>query len=58
MHQFALRTTMNPESVAGTVRRIVRDDAERLCPGLPWRNIRGIGNCLRHRYERVDVETV
>ena len=34
------------------------EDAERLCPGLPWRNIRGIGNWLRHRYDRVDVETV
>jgi len=26
-------------------------------PG-PWHNIRGIGNWLRHRYDRVDVETV
>jgi uncharacterized protein with HEPN domain len=34
------------------------DEAERLCPGLPWRNIRGLGNWLRHRYDRVDVETV
>jgi uncharacterized protein with HEPN domain len=32
--------------------------AERLCPGLLWHNIRGIGNWLRHRYDRVDVETV
>jgi len=34
------------------------EDAERVCPGLPWRNIRGIGYWLRHRYDRVDVETV
>ncbi len=27
----------------------------RLCPGLPWHNIRGIGNWLRHRYDRVDA---
>ena len=33
-------------------------DAERSCPGLPWNNIRGIGNWLRHRYDKVDVETV
>ena len=33
-------------------------DGERLCAGLPWHNIRGIGNWLRHRYDRVDVETV
>lgn len=23
------------------------EDAERLCPGLPWRNIRGIANSAR-----------
>jgi uncharacterized protein with HEPN domain len=34
------------------------DQAETLCPGLPWRNIRGIGNWLRHQYDRVDVETI
>ena len=34
------------------------EDAERLCPGLPWHNIRCIGNWLRHCYDRVDVETV
>ncbi len=34
------------------------DDAERVCPGLPWRNIRGIGNWLRHQYDRVDIETL
>jgi uncharacterized protein with HEPN domain len=33
-------------------------EAETLCPGLPWHNIRGIGNWLRHQYERVDVQTV
>jgi uncharacterized protein with HEPN domain len=32
--------------------------AELLCPGLPWHNIRGIGNWLRHQYDRVDVDTV
>lgn len=34
------------------------DQAEILCPGLPWRNIRGIGNFLRHEYDRVDLDTV
>ncbi len=29
-----------------------------LCPGIPWRNIRGTGNWLRHQYDRVDLETV
>jgi uncharacterized protein with HEPN domain len=34
------------------------EDAERLCPGLPWRDIRGIGNQLRHAYERIDLSTI
>jgi uncharacterized protein with HEPN domain len=32
------------------------DEAERLYPALPWRDIRGIGNWLRHAYDRVDAE--
>jgi uncharacterized protein with HEPN domain len=32
--------------------------AEALCPGVPWRDIRGIGNWLRHGYNRVDPETI
>ena len=34
------------------------DQAEMLCPGLPWRDIRGIGNWLRHQYDRVDAQAV
>lgn len=34
------------------------EQAETLCPGLPWRDTRGIGNWLRHQYDRVDIETV
>ena len=34
------------------------DYAEVLCTGLPWRNIRGRGNFLRHEYDRVDLDTV
>lgn len=42
---------------AGTLSRL-GEDAERLRPGLPWHNIRGIGNWLRHRYDRVDIRAV
>jgi uncharacterized protein with HEPN domain len=28
---------------------------ERLCPEVPWPKVRGIGNLLRHEYDRVDV---
>ncbi len=34
------------------------DDAETICPGPPWRSIRGMGNWLRHQYDRIAVEMV
>ncbi len=46
----------DPKTVAAVERKLLLiseaamrlgEDAERLCPGLPWRNIRGIGNWLR-----------
>jgi uncharacterized protein with HEPN domain len=36
----------------------LKDQAETLCPGVPWRDIRGIGNWLRHQYDNVTVEIV
>jgi uncharacterized protein with HEPN domain len=36
----------------------LREDAEALCPGVPWRDIRGSGNWLRHQYDSVDLETI
>ena len=57
----------DPKTVAAVERKLLLiseaamplgEDAERLCPGLPWRSIRGIGNWLRHSYDSVDIETV
>ena len=36
----------------------LKDVAQALCPGVPWRDIRGIGNWLRHGYDRIDAETI
>ena len=36
----------------------LKDHAETLCPGVVWRDIRGIGNWLRHQYDNVAVEIV
>lgn len=36
----------------------LKENAEALCPGVPWRDIRGIGNWLRHAYDRIDAETI
>jgi uncharacterized protein with HEPN domain len=32
--------------------------AEELMPGQPWGEIRGMGNRLRHAYDRISFETV
>jgi len=36
----------------------LKGDAEVLCPGVPWRDIRGSGNWLRHQYDSIDLETI
>ena len=28
---------------------------EELCPEIPWPKVRGLGNILRHEYDRIDV---
>ena len=57
----------DPKTVAAVERKLLLiseaavrlgDRADILCPGMPWRNIRGIGNWLRHQYDHVDVETI
>ncbi len=32
--------------------------ADELMPDQPWRDIRGMGNRLRHAYDRVDVDII
>ena len=34
------------------------EDAQLLCPGPPWRDIRGLGNHLRHAYKRVELTRI
>lgn len=34
------------------------EEAESLYPGPPWRNIRGVGNWLRHQYDDLDDEII
>lgn len=57
----------SPMAVAAVERKIqiiseaairLGDEAERRCPDQPWRDIRGIGNQLRHAYERIDLNTI
>jgi len=36
----------------------LKPEDENLCPGPDWRKIRGMGNILRHSYDRLDDEAV
>jgi uncharacterized protein with HEPN domain len=57
----------DPKTVAAVERKLqviseaairLGGDAETCCPGLPWRNIRGMGNWLRHQYERIELPVI
>jgi len=57
----------DPKTIAAVERKLqviseaairLGEAAEARCPGLPWRKIRGMGNWLRHQYERVELEVV
>jgi uncharacterized protein with HEPN domain len=57
----------NPMATAAVERKLLiiseaavrlGDQASVLCPGIPWHKIRGIGNHLRHTYDRVDIVSV
>ena len=57
----------NPMAVAAVERKLqviseaasrLGTDAERLYSGLPWRNIRGLGNWLRHQYDRIELSMI
>ena len=57
----------DPKTVAAVERKLLviseaairlGDQAETMCPGPPWRNIRGIGNWLRHQYDHVDLDSI
>jgi uncharacterized protein with HEPN domain len=57
----------DPKTVAAVERKLqiiseaairLGTEAERRCPGLPWRNIRGIGNWLRREYERIELPVI
>lgn len=37
---------------------VERGIAERLAPGVDWRGVRGIGNVIRHRYDKIDPEVI
>ena len=57
----------DPKTVAGVERKLLLiseaavrlgEQADILCPGLPWHDIRGIGNWLRHQDDDVDPQTI
>ncbi len=57
----------DPKTVAAVERKlqIISEAATRLgataesrCPGAPWRDIRGMGNWLRHQYDKIELPVV
>jgi uncharacterized protein with HEPN domain len=57
----------DPKTIAAVERKLLviseaairlKDDAATLCPDVPWSEIRGLGNWLRHQYDRIDLETL
>jgi uncharacterized protein with HEPN domain len=42
----------------GETARRLGADAETLCPGQPWRDIRGIGDDLHHAYDKTNLEQI
>jgi uncharacterized protein with HEPN domain len=57
----------NPMAVSAVERKLqiiseaatrLGNEAERQVPDQPWRDIRGIGNQLRHAYERIDLDMI
>jgi uncharacterized protein with HEPN domain len=54
----------DPKTIAAVERKLqiiseaatrLGSEAEERFPGLSWRNIRGIGNWLRHQYDRIEL---
>jgi uncharacterized protein with HEPN domain len=57
----------DPKTVAAVERKLqviseaairLGGEAEGGIPGVSWRNIRGMGNWLRHQYDRIELETI
>ncbi len=57
----------DPKTIAAVERKLLviseaairlGKEAEILCPGQPWGEIRGIGNWLRHQYDNVELPVV
>jgi uncharacterized protein with HEPN domain len=57
----------DPKTIAAVERKLqiiseaairLGGEAERYCPGLPWGDIRGIGNWLRHEYDRIELPVI
>jgi uncharacterized protein with HEPN domain len=57
----------DPKTIAAVERKLqviseaairMGSDAEKRLPDVAWRDIRGIGNWLRHQYERIELPVI
>lgn len=44
--------------IASEASRRISDEFKRSEPGVPWKDLAGIGNILRHRYHEIRVEAI
>lgn len=44
--------------IIGEAARKLGSEAEARCPEIPWGQVRGMGNWLRHDYDRVDYAAI
>jgi uncharacterized protein with HEPN domain len=55
---FSDATSQRPFQIISEAAIRLGSQAEIRCPGLSWRNIRGMGNWLRHQYERIELSVI
>lgn len=57
----------DPKTVAAVERKLLviseaairlGKEADTRVPGAPWRDIRGLGNWLRHQYDRIELDMI
>ena len=45
-------------SIISEAARKLGSEAEALCPEIPWDQVRGLGNWLRHDYDQMDYSAI
>lgn len=52
------KAVMHSLLIIGEAATKLGDQAIELCPDIPWRQIRGMANIIRHEYDDINLRTV